>query len=572
MNNPENSSDPQNEIILSICLIGRNDDYGKDFKRRLQQSMNFLAYSAEKAGVLNQIEVLLTDWNSDTPLAEAVTFSPAAAAMVKFIEVPPSVAKKHNYGNTPFHTTKGVNVGLRRASGKYVGMMPGDILISEFTLERLIKLLTGKLNASFDPSVTLLGIPRKFIPHYGEEKKFFKDSSDIERILVLNDFYLRADIWPKGLMGGYGFLIMSRELCFNVKGFDENLGGWGPSDVELALRLSCSNPLVNLSGFGIVCYDFEPDRKMVSEKNARLNDSRPVASIENNIDWGLGSETFKITPARAGAAPSAAEDNLILTDRILDRNFRYKLLLESRKIPCSDMSFISPEAIIMANIAYQLYPQKALHIGQDDVSQGLAVSLFSPLSELFFVDTAENNLLTFGRTGSALFYSKHVGNVCYFPFSIEKVIAANFGLIDAANTEFDLISMKLSSIEKELCQTINQLSGFTSARCVWIFNYLGREQQLAELTDYMKKAFPEKKIIHSTTYKLIILADFNRDAAKDEEHATARAWQPFAGNVFSKLFCNLELRKENLLKLLPVLFRQKLLAWPKTIRMMITKY
>ena len=88
MNNPE----PQNEIILSICLIGRNDDYGKDFKRRLRQSMDFLAYSAEKAGVLDKIEVLLTDWNSDTPLVEAVTFSPAAAKMIKFIEVPPSVA------------------------------------------------------------------------------------------------------------------------------------------------------------------------------------------------------------------------------------------------------------------------------------------------------------------------------------------------------------------------------------------------------------------------------------------------------------------------------------------------
>ena len=568
-----NSSEPQNEIILSICLIGRNDDYGRDFKRRLRQSMDFLAYSAEKAGVLDKIEVLLTDWNSDSPLAETVTFSPAAASMVKFIEVPPSVAKEHNYGNTPFHTTKGVNVGLRRASGKYVGMMPGDILISEFTLERLIKLLTGKLNVSFEPSKTLLGIPRKFIPHYGEEKRFFKNNSDIERILVLNDFYLRDDLWPKGLMGGYGIMIMSRELCFNVKGLNEDLGGWGGSDVELALRLSCSNPLVNLSGFGIICYDFEPDRKMVSEKSVRISDwSKPVAHIENNIDWGLGSETFKITPAKTGNVPAEEEDNLILTDQFLDKNFRYKLLLESRKIHCSDMSFISPEAIIMANITSQLYPQKVLHIGQNDISQGLAVSLFSPLSELFLINTGENNLSIFAKTGSALCCSKHVGNVCYFPFSIEKVIAANLGQIDAANTKFDLISMKLSNIESEFCQTINQLSGFASARCAWLFNYLEREQQLAELLDCMKKAFPGKKLIHSTTYKLIILADFNRDAAKDEEHAIAQAWQPFTGNVFSKLLCTLELNKDKILKALLVLFRQKLLAWPRTIRLMLAKY
>ena len=131
---PENDFDKKNEIILSICIVGRNDNYGKDFKRRLQQSVNFLAYSAEKAGVLSKIEILLTDWNSDIPLAEAVTFSPAAASIVKFIEVPLAIARKHNYGNTPFHTTKAINVALRRTSGKYVGMMPGDILISEFTL------------------------------------------------------------------------------------------------------------------------------------------------------------------------------------------------------------------------------------------------------------------------------------------------------------------------------------------------------------------------------------------------------------------------------------------------------
>ncbi len=567
MNNP----DPQNEIILSICMIGRNDDYGKDFKRRLRQSMDFLAYSAEKAGVLDKIEVLLTDWNSDIPLAEAVTFSPAAAKMIKFIEVPPAVAKKHNYGNTPFHTTKGVNVGLRRASGRYVGMMPGDILISEFTLERLIKLLTGKLNISFDPAASLLGVPRKFIPHYGEEQRFFKDNSDIERILVLNDFYLRDDIWPKGLMGGYGFLIMSRELSFKVKGFDENLGGWGPSDVELALRLSCSNPLVNLSGFGILCYDFEPDKKMVGEKKTRLNESRPVSSVEGDINWGLGSETFKITPAMTGDVPHTATDNLISINQLLDNNFRYKLLMESRKISCSDMSFISAEAIIMANVASQLYPRKILRIGADDVSQGLAVSLFSPLSELFFVNTAENNLFTFSKTGSALCYSKHVGNVCYFPFSIEKVIVAKFGQRDGTDIKFDIISIKLSSIEREFCQTINQLAGFASARCAWIFNYTCREQQLTELTTCINKVFPGKKLIHSTRYKLIVAADFNLDAGQNEDDAITQAWLPFTGNIFSKLFRNLESRKENFLKILPILFRQPFWAWPRTIRM-ITKH
>ena len=233
------------------------------------------------------------------------------------------------------------------------------------------------------------------------------------------------------------------------------------------------------------------------------------------------------------------------------------------------MSFISAEAIIMANVAAQLYPRKILHIGPDDVSQGLAVSLFSPLSELFFVNTAENNLFTFSKTGSALCYSKHVGNVCYFPFSIEKVIAAKFGQRDGTDIKFDIISIKLSSIEREFCPNITNLAGFASARCTLIFNYTCREQQLTELTACINKAFPGKKLIHSTRYKLIVAADFNLDAVQSEEDAITQAWLPFTGNMFSKFFRNLELRKENFLKILPVLFRQKLLSWPRTIRMII---
>ena len=567
MNNP----DPQNEIILSICLIGRNDDYGRDFKRRLRQSMDFLAYSAEKAGVLDKIEVLLTDWNSDTPLAEAVTFSPAAAKMIKFIEVPPAVAKKHNYGNTPFHTTKGVNVGLRRASGRYVGMMPGDILISEFTLERLIKLLTGKLNVSFDPAASLLGVPRKFIPHYGEEQRFFKDNSDIGRILVLNDFYLRDDIWPKGLMGGYGFLIMSRELCFKVKGFDENLGGWGPSDVKLALRLSCSNPLVNLSGFGILCYDFEPDKKMVGEKKTRLNESRPVSSVEGDTDWGLGSETFKITPAVTGGVPPDAAGNLISRNQLLDNNFRYKLLLESRKIPFFHMGNISSDAIVAANITSQLYPSQYLDIGSNDVSHGLAVSMFSPLSELFFVSDYGDSNFYFCKIGSALCDSKHVGAVRYFPFSIEDVISAKFGITDTNNIRFDLITVTFAGLGCDFSQVLDRLFQFVSARCAWVFNYSGHDQQLPDLTNCMKNAFPGKKIMHSPEHCLIIWADFNSEALPGEENKFIAAWKPFTGNIFSNLLSRLDYNKEKFLKILPVLLRQKIMSWPRTIRMIIKK-
>jgi len=69
----------------------------------------------------------------------------------------------------------------------------------------------------------------------------------------------------------------------------------------------------------------------------------------------------------------------------------------------------------------------------------------------------------------------------------------------------------------------------------------------------------------------MLAADFNLDAGQNEDDAITQAWLPFTGNIFSKLFRNLESRKENFLKILPILFRQPFWAWPRTIRM-ITKH
>ncbi len=83
--------------ILSICLSGRNDNYGYDFKRRFIRAMDFLAWSADRAGVPDKIEVVFTDWDSEVPLSKDIALTEKAAAMVRFIEVPPEIAKQMNH-------------------------------------------------------------------------------------------------------------------------------------------------------------------------------------------------------------------------------------------------------------------------------------------------------------------------------------------------------------------------------------------------------------------------------------------------------------------------------------------
>ena len=112
--------------VLSLCLSGRNDNYGFDFKRRFAQAMNFLAWSAARAGVADRIEVVFADWNSATPLAGDLYLSPEAVNMVRFIEIPPEIAAEHNPSFSPFSQSVAFNAALRRGKGRFLGGRSSD--------------------------------------------------------------------------------------------------------------------------------------------------------------------------------------------------------------------------------------------------------------------------------------------------------------------------------------------------------------------------------------------------------------------------------------------------------------
>ena len=160
-------------VLLSLCLSGRNDNYGFNFKRRFVQSMNFLAWSARKAGVEKQIEVVFADWNSEIPLSRVIRLSDGAAKMVRFLEIPPDLAARYNPSFSPFSQSVAFNAALRRAKGAYLGMMPADILLTSYALRNLIGILSGTIPVSFDPRAAVISVPRKNIPFYAEEAHDF---------------------------------------------------------------------------------------------------------------------------------------------------------------------------------------------------------------------------------------------------------------------------------------------------------------------------------------------------------------------------------------------------------------
>ena len=281
-------------------MNGRNDDYSPDFKRRFQQSINFLAYSAQKAGVLNDIEVICTDWNSDVPLYDELRFSEDAAKILKFVIVPPQIAKKHNWKNTPFHTTKSINVAVRRAKGKFIGYMPGDILIPEFSIERIIRLLKGNVSTFFNPIETILAVPRKLIPENFSDGVFWgNDYENIEKTLCFFDCSLRTDAIHIGTGSNSGIVILDKYSISKNNGFHEKLGGWGFSDHEIALRQGRTHKIINTGGLGIFCYDFPPAKLHSIKKIERYNELNSIDLFVNSENWGLKEYNFGFVSAKA---------------------------------------------------------------------------------------------------------------------------------------------------------------------------------------------------------------------------------------------------------------------------------
>ena len=150
---------PTDNKLISICLMGRNDDYAVNFKRRLELSINYLALNAKKINVLDAIEIILVDWNSNVALYKELKLSKEACSVTKTIIVPPEEAEDSNFEDSNFSHVYPINVGLRRASGKYLTMMPADILISSYTLERIYRLLCLEYDVCFDPEQVLMAVP-----------------------------------------------------------------------------------------------------------------------------------------------------------------------------------------------------------------------------------------------------------------------------------------------------------------------------------------------------------------------------------------------------------------------------
>ena len=282
-------------ILLSIVVCGRNDNYFGDFKYRLSTAINFLSRNASAIGRLDQLELILVDWNSEIPLHRELELIHDARQILWEVRVPPDMARRHSPGHTVFRIEMAVNVGVRRARGEFILAIPADVLISQAGLLSLTQLLEGKLSPVFDIENTLMNIERKLIPWQVVERKMSLDQW--ERYLQVSTRFLGFCNHFIGLCAGYGGILMHRNLWHESQAFKEDRAGWGADDIDIGLRMNQKYPSVDLTHFGIFFYDMyqPPHARMERKKNAKL----PKVSTRmdaGNPHWGLAREPLERVP------------------------------------------------------------------------------------------------------------------------------------------------------------------------------------------------------------------------------------------------------------------------------------
>ncbi len=296
-----------NDPLLSLVLATRNDNYGGMFVPRLELSVNYLVYGLARFADITSLEILIVDWNSDEPVAQALHLSEQAAPIVRFVVVPAKIAHKYNPEGAVFNIPVAFNAGIERSRGKYILHMPADILFTTYSIERLWQILKEEIPLPFEPQKTVMLVKRHIIPHQFQETK--ASFEELDRYLTLSTNWLGENFINPGIAADFGAMIFAKEIWKEAGGLDERMHGWGKIDSRLGLAASITHPLYELSGLGVVSYD-----PSISAENAALKLQR--ANKPMNIDFapvnktpGIPNEALEIREAVSGERTPPAVGN-----------------------------------------------------------------------------------------------------------------------------------------------------------------------------------------------------------------------------------------------------------------------
>jgi len=562
------------KYLISFVLCGRNDDYLGNFKYKLTTTINYLCRNVRKIGRLKDIEVIIVDWNSEIPLAQEICVTKEMNEVCKFIYVPPAIASKYNPNNRQFNSSVAPNVGIARADGEFILIMPADTLFSIPSLQNLFLLIDKKSNNVFDLNKTIMTIGKKLIPWQIVEKK--PCLFEWDRYLQLHNRYLNYRNSFPGLISGMGAILMYNFLWREAQGLNENLKDWGWNDIELGLRINQFYPSIDLSFFGIIVYDMKErpkERETIKHHNPHIV---PFFIKARNPDWGL--KNYKLEIHRAASKQNVKND--------LSNN-RNKIIHKNKKNILSYLTNNSIDEYILNNLSlirliklknewaclYPLFwytknylPKKYLEFG---IRKGYASALIAFINhsvEIYGIDEWNSNEGNkYNRspafTSSLLERNNFKGYAQFVTgdkYTAFKRLRQSF----IGNVSFDLILFRVDIFGDKSIDQLKEIMNFLEDNGALVVTSKNT-QLFTNIWGYIQEEFPEYIHIvckkYNTGFMLKCKADINNkfSGVEQEERILTKAWKPKKWKLYRIYFPYILMRagKKYIIKIIKAFFK-----------------
>jgi hypothetical protein len=217
---------------------------------RLETTINLTLINAQKAGFLDEIEIVITDWGSEEPLSEALSLIKIASERVKFLHIPPAVAEAERK-DSPFPEVIALNAAARRASGQFIGRIDNDTVIGTEFFNNFFKLYDNPRESPVDLLNSYLFVERRSVPYRLTCKSFpyqfiayylnkFGDQLKIETAREFDKPFWQSPV---------GIMLMSKDLWHKARGYDERLLYWGWMESDFVIRVQDKNPIVDFKNY-----------------------------------------------------------------------------------------------------------------------------------------------------------------------------------------------------------------------------------------------------------------------------------------------------------------------------------
>ncbi len=500
-----------NPCILSICMMGRNDNYCGDFLYRMETALNFTARNIHVLNLQNAIEVVITDWGSDIRLSEVLNLIPEAYGICRFIYVPPEMASAFSSAQSPFNSALAANVAFRRARGEYIMFTPADVFMPGMSIRNLIEILKHEFPVSFMPEEAYMLIRRKYIPWQLLDKK--PDMAVLEDFLLKNTHLLWDGQFYPGLNGNMGAMLMHRKFYEQSRGFDERLKGWGWWDIELGLRMNLNHRCVELSYFGIFSYDMDQNPALRSKdinKNANPHNVVNMALQVNDDNWGLGDQPLEIytaipkplRDAPRNISPAVNLSRNAFLNHLSDKTVIHQILNIFGQELRQDQEWAA--LYLLTYYAAIVRPSKYLEFGFGKTAAGNIVAVCNSCAEIFGVnDLQPEHFYQYPHNISTILKNKfnYMGNLRYVPGDMTTAIERLERV--EGRIAYELVLFRPDLLQRDHGKVLQAILEHLSVGGAMIYTSIN-PAMFEAIDRLMIQHYPNHIYLHSPKYKTAI--------------------------------------------------------------------